>query len=100
MVFKSCGGILELRREIQASSCVGPGKSSQRAGNPACRGTFGGRRKAVRDRFALQGPWTARRANQSILKEINPGIEPGAPALGWGQKEKGMTEDEMAGWRH
>ena len=22
---------------------------------PACRGTFGGRRKAVRDRFALQG---------------------------------------------
>ena len=23
-------------------------------GNPACRGTFGGRRKAVRDRFALQ----------------------------------------------
>ena len=23
--------------------------------NPACRGTFGGRRKAVRDRFALQG---------------------------------------------
>ena len=24
-------------------------------GNPACRGTLGGRRKAVRDRFALQG---------------------------------------------
>ena len=24
-------------------------------GTPACRGTFGGRRKAVRDRFALQG---------------------------------------------
>ena len=24
-------------------------------GNPACRGTFGGRMKAVRDRFALQG---------------------------------------------
>ena len=24
-------------------------------GNPACRGTFGGRRKAVRDRLALQG---------------------------------------------
>ena len=24
-------------------------------GNPACRGTFGGRRKAVRDRFDLQG---------------------------------------------
>ena len=25
------------------------------SGNPACRGTFGGRRKAVRDRFAVQG---------------------------------------------
>ena len=25
------------------------------SGDPACRGTFGGRRKAVRDRFALQG---------------------------------------------
>ena len=24
-------------------------------GTPACRGTFGGRRKAVRDRLALQG---------------------------------------------
>ena len=24
-------------------------------GTPACRGTLGGRRKAVRDRFALQG---------------------------------------------
>ena len=24
-------------------------------GNPACRRTFGGRRKAVRDRFYLQG---------------------------------------------
>ena len=29
--------------------------SSSPRGNPACRGTFGGRRKAVRDRFALQG---------------------------------------------
>ena len=27
------------------------------SGTPACRGTFGGRRKAVRDRFALQGAW-------------------------------------------
>ena len=26
--FSSCGGILELQREIQASSSVGPGKSS------------------------------------------------------------------------
>ena len=29
--------------------------TTQMRGNPACRGTFGGRRKAVRDRLALQG---------------------------------------------
>ena len=28
---------------------------SIRVFSPACRGTFGGRRKAVRERFALQG---------------------------------------------
>ena len=28
MVFKSCGGILELQREIQTSSCVGPVKTN------------------------------------------------------------------------
>ena len=28
VVFSSCGGILELRRGFQASSCVGPGKSN------------------------------------------------------------------------
>ena len=28
MVFKSCGGILELQREIQTSSCVGPMKTN------------------------------------------------------------------------
>ena len=33
--------------------CRDPRCSSR--GNLACRGTFGGRRKAVRDRFALQG---------------------------------------------
>ena len=32
-----------------------PGHSVFPSGNPACRGTFGGRRKAVRDRLALQG---------------------------------------------
>ena len=32
-----------------------PGPSVFPSGNPACRGTFGGRRKAVRDRLALQG---------------------------------------------
>ena len=36
---------------------IEPGSPALQAprGNPACRGTFGGRRKAVRDRLALQG---------------------------------------------
>ena len=62
--------------------------------------------------------------SQSILKEISPGIflegmmlklklqyfghlmrrvdslERTDARRDWGQKEKGMTEDEMAGWRH
>ena len=67
----------------------------------------------------------ARRSNQSILKEISPGIslegmmlEAETPVLwpphakSWligkdsdagkdlGQEEKGMTEEEMAGWHH
>jgi len=68
--------------------------------------------------------WTARRSNQSILKEVSPGcslerlmlklklqyfgylmwrIDSGKdPDSGrdWGQEEKGMTEDEVAGWHH
>ena len=68
----------------------------------------------------LRVPWTARRTNQSILKEINPGISLegmmlklklqylGSWLIGkdsdagrdWGQEEKGTTEDEMAGWHH
>ena len=72
----------------------------------------------------LRVPWTARRSNQSILKEINPGIslegmmlklklqyfghlirrvdsfEKTDAGRDWGQEEKGMTEDEMAGWHH
>ena len=73
-------------------------------------------------RRLLRVPWTARRSNQSILKEISPGCSleglilklilwpPDAkswligkdPDAGkdWGQEEKGMTEDEMAGWHH
>ena len=67
-------------------------------------------------------PWTARRSNQSILKEISPGIslermmlklkrqyfghlmrrvdslEKTDAGRDWGQEEKGTTEDEMAGW--
>ena len=76
-------------------------------------------------RRLLRVPWTARRSNQSILKEINPGIslegmmlklklqyfghlmqrvnsvgkDPDA-GRDWGQEEKGTTEDEMAGWHH
>ena len=75
-------------------------------------------------RRLLKVPWTARRSSQSILKEINPGISLEGLMLkvklqyfghvmrrvdslenfdagrDWGQEEKGMTEDEMAGWRH
>ena len=70
----------------------------------------------------MRVPWTATRCNQSILKEINPGIfgrndaKAEAPVLwtphaksgligkdsdagkDWGQEEKGKTEDEMAAW--
>ena len=72
----------------------------------------------------MRVPWTARRSNQSILKEINPGIslegmmlklklqyfvhlmrrvdslEKTHDGRDWGQEEKGTTEDEMAGWHH
>ena len=70
----------------------------------------------------LRVPWTARRSNQSILKEISPGCSLEGLMLklklqyfghlmrligkdadagrDWGQEEKGMTEDEMAGWHH
>ena len=69
-------------------------------------------------------PWTARRSNWSILKEISPGISLEGMMLklklqyfghlmlrvdslektdawrDWGQEEKGTTEHEMAGWHH
>ena len=72
----------------------------------------------------MRVPWTARRSNQSILKEISPGIslegmmlklklqyfghlmqrvdslEKTLMLVGVGQEEKGMTEDEMAGRHH
>ena len=71
-------------------------------------------------RRLLRVPWTARRSNQSILKETSPGcsLETETPILwpphekswligkgpdagrDWGQEEKGMTEDEMAGWHY
>ena len=70
----------------------------------------------------LRVPWTARRSNQSILKEISPGCSLEGlmlklklqyfghlmqrtdfwkdPYAGkdWGQEEKGMTEEEIVGW--
>ena len=75
-------------------------------------------------RRLLRVPWTARTSNQSILKEICPGIslegmmlklklqyfghlmrrvdllEDSDAGRDWGQEEKGTTEDEMAGWHH
>ena len=72
----------------------------------------------------MKVPWTARRSNQSILKEISPEIslegmmlklklhsfghlmrrvdslEKTDAGRDWGQEEKGTTEDEMAGWHH
>ena len=76
-------------------------------------------------RRLLRVPWTARRSNQFILKEISPGCSSEGLMLklklqyfghlmgrvdslektlmlgGMGeQEEKGMTEDEMAGWHH
>ena len=73
-------------------------------------------------RRLLRVPWTARRSNQSILKEISPGcslegmmlkvklqyfghlmrrVEKDSDARrDWRQEEKGTTEDEMAGWHH
>ena len=63
----------------------------------------------------MRVPWTARRSNQSILKEIIPGISLEGMMLklkfqyfgkdsdagrDWGQKKKGTTEGEMAGWHH
>ena len=75
-------------------------------------------------RRLLRVPWTARRSNQSILKEISPGISLEGMMLklklqyfghlmrrvdslektdarrDCGQEEKGKTEDERAGWHH
>ena len=75
-------------------------------------------------RRLLRIPWTARRSNQSILKEISPGIslevmmlklklqyfghwceeltpwkDPDA-GKDWRREEKWSTEDEMVGWHH
>ena len=75
-------------------------------------------------RRLLRVPWTTRRSNQSILKEISPGISLEGMRLKlklqyfdhlmqswliekdsdagrvWEQEEKGTTEDEMVRWHH
>ena len=72
----------------------------------------------------MRVPWTARRSNQCILKQISPGIsleglmlklklqyfghlmksidslENSDAGRDWGQEEKGTTEDEITGWHH
>ena len=72
----------------------------------------------------LESPLDCIRSNQCILKEISPGIslegmmlklklqysghlmrrvnslEKTNAGRDWGQEEKGMTKDEMAGWNH
>ena len=73
----------------------------------------------------MRVPWTERRLNQSILKEISPECSLERLMLKmklqyfghlmlsvdslkktlmiggiWVQEEKGMTEDEMVGWYH
>ena len=70
-------------------------------------------------RLFLSVPWTARRSNQPILKEINPeysleglmlklklqyfvhlSTELTDAGKDWRQEEKGSTEDKMVGWHH
>ena len=59
-------------------------------------------------RRLLRVPWTARRYNQSILKEIIwlPDMKKwligkdSDAGRDWGQEEEWTTEDEMAGWHH
>ena len=89
--------------------------------------SFGGRTDAFELwcwRRLLRVPWTARRSNQFILKETSPGcslegmmlrlklqyfghlmqrvdsLEKTDAGRDWGQEEKGITEDKMAGWHH
>ena len=75
-------------------------------------------------RRLLRVLWTARRSNQSSLKEISPecslegmmlklklqyfghlvrrvdSLKKTDAGRDWAQEEKGTTEDEMAGWHH
>ena len=57
VLYSICQQIWKTQQWPQRKRCRDPRCSPR--GNPACRGTFGGRRKAVRDRLALQGVATA-----------------------------------------
>ena len=72
----------------------------------------------------MRVPWTARRSNQSILRETSPeysleglilklklqyfghlmqrvdSLEKADAGRDWWQEEKGMTEDKKTGWHH
>ena len=72
----------------------------------------------------MRVPWTARRSDQSILREISPeysleglmlklklqyfghlmrradSLEKTDAGKDWRQEEKGTAEDEMVGWHH
>ena len=74
----------------------------------------------------MRVPWTARRSNQAILKEMSAGFsleglmlklklqyfgplmqrvsrligKDSDAGTDWGQEEKGMTGDEIVGWYH
>ena len=72
----------------------------------------------------MRDPWTARRSNCSVLKEISrdysleglmlklklqyfghlmrriDSLEKTDAGRDWGQEEEGTMEDEMAGWHH
>ena len=76
----------------------------------------------INNKGLLRIPWTSRRSNQSILKEVNPenslqGLMLKLKCQYFGhllqradslemtlkdrrQEEKGVTEDEMVGWHH
>ena len=51
-------------------------------------------------RRLLRFPWTARRSNQSILKEIILGVLWKDWCWGLNSNTLATTEDEMAGWHH
>ena len=98
----------------QSKRCRDPRCSTR--GNPACRGTFGGRMKGVRCRFALQGgtwdfPGDAvagrgltlwRRGNHVVFLELrrDPRITTGISCflLGWTWEAQSSIRDARESW--